>query len=102
MAHLYCGIARLYFDSHPKNAKKEDRPDLQVYGSGDLMQTLLQHDLVDELWLKIFPVVLGPGKRLFAEGTILAAFKLIDTQTTPSGVIFANYKRDGDVKTGAF
>lgn len=75
---------------------------LQVWGSGNFVQTLLRHDLVDELWLKIFPVTLGSGKRLFAEGTIPAAFKLVDSQVSPAGVIFANYKRAGEVKTGSF
>ncbi|MEX1997344.1 MAG: dihydrofolate reductase family protein [Candidatus Andersenbacteria bacterium] len=82
--------------------KEGDGPDLQVYGSGNLIQTLLKHDLVDELWLKIFPITLGPGKRLFAEGTIPAAFKLTDSKVSPSGVIFANYERAGEVKTGSF
>lgn len=85
-----------------KKLKGQDGPDLQVYGSGNLAQTLFEHDLVDELWLKIFPVTLGTGKRLFAEGTIPAAFKLIDSKVSPSGVIFANYKRAGKVKTGSF
>ena len=71
-----------------------------MHGSGDLIQTLLKHDLVDELWLKTFPVTLGTGKRLFGEGTAAAAFKLTESLVTPNGVIFANYKRDGDVKTG--
>ena len=75
---------------------------LQVHGSGNLIQTLLKEDLVDELWLKIFPLTLGKGKRLFAEGAMPAAFELLDSQTTPLGVIFANYKRAGDVKTGSF
>lgn len=83
-----------------KNLKSEDGPDLKVWGSGNLIQTLLKNDLVDELWLKIFPITLGTGKRLFAEGTIPAAFKLTDSKATPSGVIFANYKREGKVKTG--
>lgn len=82
-----------------KNLKSEDGPDLHVWGSGNLIQTLLKHDLVDELWLKIFPITLGPGKRLFAEGTIPAAFKLTDSKVTPLGVIVANYKRAGEVKT---
>jgi dihydrofolate reductase len=73
---------------------------LQVHGSGNLAQTLLKHDLVDELWLKIFPVTLGTGKRLFAEGAIPAAFTLTDSLITSNGVIFANYERAGDVKTG--
>ncbi len=85
-----------------RKLKMQDGPDLQVYGSSKLIQTLLQHDLVDELWLKTFPITLGSGKRLFAEGTIPAAFKLTDTKVSPSGVIFANYKRAGEVKTGFF
>lgn len=85
-----------------KNLKNEDGPDLQVYGSGNLVQTLLKHDLVDELWLKIFPVTLGSGKRLFAEGTLPAAYQLIEAKISPIGVIFANYKRDGEVRTGSF
>lgn len=83
-----------------KELKNEDGPLLQVYGSGDMVQTLLQNDLVDELWLKTFPVILGKGKRLFADGAIPVAFKLIETTVTPSGVIFANYERAGDVETG--
>ncbi len=79
---------------------------LQVWGSGNLVQTLLKHDLVDELWLKIFPITLGTGKRLFTDppagGTIPRAFKLTESKTTPSGVIVANYERVGDVKTGSF
>jgi len=74
--------------------------DLQVHGSGTLIQTLLKHDLVDELWLKIFPITLGAGKRLFGEGTIPAAYTLTDSIVTPNAVIFANYKRAGRVKTG--
>lgn len=80
--------------------KKAEGPDLQVHGSGELIQLLLKHDLVDELWLKIFPVTLGTGKRLFGAGTIPAAFTLTESLTTPSGVIFANYKRAGTVETG--
>ena len=85
-----------------KKLKNSDGPDLQVYGSGNLVQTLLKHDLVDELWLKIFPVTLGHGKKLFAQGTIPAAFTLTESKTSPSGVIFANFKRAGEVKTGSF
>ena len=85
-----------------KELKAGDGPDLQVYGSGNLIQTLLEHDLVDELWLKTFPITLGSGKRLFAEGTIPAAFKLTESTVSPSGVIVANYKRAGEVRTGSF
>ena len=83
-----------------KDLKQQDGPMLQVHGSGNLIQTLLKHDLVDEMWLKIFPVTLGSGKRLFAEGTMPAAFELTECKAAPSGVIFANYTRAGDVKTG--
>jgi dihydrofolate reductase len=75
---------------------------LQVHGSSNLIQTLLANDLADELWLKVFPVTLGKGKRLFGEGTIPAAFKLTDSQVSPSGVIIASYRRDGEVKLGSF
>ena len=85
-----------------RKLKKQDEPDLQVYGSSDLVQTLLKHDLADELWLKTFPVTLGKGKRLWGEGTIPAAFKLTESTVSPSGVIIANYKRDSEVKTGSF
>lgn len=85
-----------------KKLKQQDGPNLHVYGSSQLIQTLLKHDLVDELWLKIFPITLGQGKRLWGEGTVPAAFKLASSQTTPSGVIFANYVRAGEVTTGSF
>jgi dihydrofolate reductase len=80
--------------------KERDGPQLQVHGSGNLIQTLMKHDLVDELWLKIFPITLGSGKRLFADGTMPVAFKLQECKTSPSGVIFASYQRAGDVITG--
>lgn len=83
-----------------KALKNEDGGDLQVHGSGELIQSLLKHDLVDELWLKFFPITLGQGKKLFDSGTIPAAFTLLETSVTPSGVIFANYKRAGTVETG--
>ncbi len=83
-----------------KKLKNSEGSDIQVHGSGNLIQTLLKHDLVDELWLKTFPVTLGNGKRLFREGTIPAAFTLTDSLVTPNGVIFANYERAGEVKTG--
>jgi len=83
-----------------KNLKNTDGHDLQVHGSGQLIQLLLQNDLVDELWLKTFPVTLGTGKKLFEVGTIPAAFALTESKVLPSGVIFANYKRAGEVKTG--
>lgn len=83
-----------------KKLKASEGSDLQVHGSGELAQTLFRHDLVDELWLKIFPVTLGTGKRLFGEGTIPAAFTLTESFVAPNGVIFANYKRAGEVRTG--
>ncbi|HAF45682.1 MAG TPA: riboflavin biosynthesis protein RibD [Gallionellaceae bacterium] len=82
--------------------KEQDGPDLHIYGSGNFVQTLLQHDLVDEFWLKIFPVTLGAGKRLFADGARPAAFELTDSKVSPLGVIFANYRRAGEVRTGSF
>ena len=85
-----------------KELKQQDGPMLQVQGSANLTQTLMKNDLVDELWLKTFPVLLGNGKKLFAEGTIPAAFELLESKVTPKGVIFANYKRAGDVQTGSF
>ena len=85
-----------------KKLKREKGGDLQVYGSANLIQTLLKNDLIDELWLKIFPVTLGKGKRLFQDGAIPAAFKLISSSVSPKGVIIANYKRSGKVITGSF
>jgi dihydrofolate reductase len=85
-----------------KKLKGQDAPDLQVHGSSQLIQTLMEHDLVDEFWLKIFPVTLGTGKRLFDKGTIPASFTLAESKTSPSGVIVASFKRAGDVKTGSF
>ncbi len=83
-----------------KKLKHSEGSDLQVHGSSNLIQTLLKHDLVDELYLKTFPITLGTGKRLFGDGTIAAAFTLTDSLVTPNGVIFANYARAGEVKTG--
>jgi dihydrofolate reductase len=83
-----------------KKLKDSEGSDIQVHGSGNLTQTLLKHDLVDKLWLMIFPITLGNGKRLFGEGSIPAAFTLTDSLVTPNGVIFADYERAGDVKTG--
>ena len=85
-----------------RQLKQQDGPDLQVHGSGELIQTLMKNDLVDEFWLKIFPITLGTGKRLLDKGTIPASFTVIDTKTSPLGVIVATLKRAGDVKTGSF
>jgi dihydrofolate reductase len=85
-----------------RRLKQQGGPDLQVHGSGNLIQTLLAHDLVDEFWLKIFPVTLGTGKRLFDKGTIPASYTLTESKSSPSGVIFATFKRAGEVETGSF
>ena len=82
--------------------KAQDGPELQVHGSGNLIQTLMKNDLVDEFWLKIFPVTLGTGKRLFENGTIPASYTLVDSRTSPNGVIVATLRRAGEVKTGSF
>ena len=75
------------------NIKQQPGPDLHVWGSGNLLQTLIKHDLVDTFWLMIYPITLGVGKRLFADGTIPMAFKVTESQATPSGVIVVNYER---------
>jgi dihydrofolate reductase len=80
-----------------KNSKGSD---IQVHSSDELIRLLLKNDLVDELWLKIHPLTLGKGKKLFYNGTLPTAFTLIESSVTPSGVIIANYKRAGKVKTG--
>ena len=85
-----------------RKIKQEDGPDLLIQGSSDLIQTLLKADLIDEFSLLIFPVVLGPGKRLFGKGAMPAAFKLIRSQTSSTGVIMAKFERSGDVTTGSF
>jgi len=84
-----------------RQLKQQDGPDLHVYGSANLVQTLFKHDLVDEFWLKIYPLTLGSGKKLFVEGTIPAAFKVTEGQVSPTGIIIANYVRAGEVKTGS-
>jgi dihydrofolate reductase len=83
-----------------RKIKQEQGPDLHVYGSANLIQTLMKHDLVDEFWLKIYPITLGGGKRLFADGTIPAAFKVTESKVTPNGVIVVNYERAGTITTG--
>jgi len=83
-----------------KNLKNSTGTDIQVWGSGQLIQMLLENDLVDELWLKIHPLTLGKGKKLFDNGTIPAALTLIESSVTPGGVIIANYRRAGKVITG--
>ena len=84
-----------------KKLKNSEGSDIQVHGSGELIQLLLKNDLVDELWLKIFPLTLGRGKKLFDNGAIPAAFTLTESLVTPSGVIIAHYKRAKEVKISA-
>ncbi len=79
--------------------KQQQGPDLHVWGSGDLVQTLMKHDLVDVFWLMIYPITLGSGKRLFAGGSIPAAFKVTESKVTPNGVIVVNYERAGAIPT---
>jgi dihydrofolate reductase len=83
-----------------KKLKKSKGSDLKVWGSSQLVNLLLKHDLVDEMWLIIHPLTLGQGKKLFQDGAIPAAFKLVDSVVTPKGVFFGHYKRAGKVKTG--
>ena len=92
----------VFFDSLSdiEKLKKSAGSDIQVWGSSKLIQLLLKNDLVDELWLMIHPLTLGKGKKLFDDGPIPAAFTLIESTVTPSGVIITNYKRAGEVKTG--
>src|SRR5499427_4746745 len=89
-------------DEKVARLKQEQGPDLHVWGSGNLLQTLIKHDLVDVFWLIIYPITLGSGKRLFAEGTIPAAFKVTETIVGSNGVIIMNYERAGAVRTGSF
>ncbi|HLN21076.1 MAG TPA: dihydrofolate reductase family protein [Bacteroidales bacterium] len=83
-----------------KELKNSDGPNLQVHGSSVLIQLLLLNDLVDELWLKIFPLTLGKGKKLYGGGTIPASFRLTNSYLTKSGIIFADYIREGEIITG--
>lgn len=86
--------------SEIKKLKNEADSDIKVWGSSKLIQLLLKHDLVDELWLNTYPLTLGTGKKLFQDGPIPAAFTLLESTVAPNGVIMANYKKAGDVKTG--
>ena len=81
--------------------KQQQGPDLHVWGSGNLIQTLIKHDLVDAFWLMIYPITLGVGKRLFADGTIPMAFKVTESKVTPNSVIVMNYERAGAITTGS-
>jgi dihydrofolate reductase len=80
--------------------KREDGPELQVHGSPGLIQTLLEHDLIDRFRLWIFPVALGTGKRFFGDGTIPAALKLVDSRVSTTGVTINTYERAGDIEPG--
>src|SRR5688500_8398384 len=80
--------------------KQQSEPDLHVYGSGNLLQTLMKHDLVDAFRLKLYPLTLGSVKRLFDGGSIPAAFRVTESQISPSGVIIANYERAGALQSG--
>ncbi|HEY3291784.1 MAG TPA: dihydrofolate reductase family protein [Anaerolineae bacterium] len=82
------------------NIKQQPGRDIHVWGSSNLLQTLIKHDLVDAFWLMIYPLTLGAGKKLFAEGTIPAAFKLTESIVSPNGVIIVNYERAGAITTG--
>ena len=82
--------------------KQEDGPELQVHGSANLIQTLLAHDLVDEYRLWVFPVVLGSGKRLFADGAVPSALRLVDSKVSKTGVFIGTYEPAGEIVTGSF
>jgi dihydrofolate reductase len=82
--------------------KKEDGPELQVHGSGNLIQTLMRHNLVDQYRLWVFPVVIGSGKRLFSEGTIPSGLKLLDSKVSTTGVVIGTYEPAGEIVTGSF
>jgi dihydrofolate reductase len=87
------GVARI---------KAEDGPQLQVHGSGNLLQTLIRHNLVDRFYLRVFPVVVGPGKRLFADGTVPSALKLVDNVVSTTGVVIGTYEPAGEIVLGSF
>ena len=82
--------------------KKEDGPELQVHGSGNLIQTLMRHNLVDQYRLWVFPLVIGSGKRLFSEGTIPSGLKLVDSKVSTTGVVIGTYEPAGEIVTGSF
>jgi dihydrofolate reductase len=82
--------------------KEEDGPELQVHGSSDLIQTLLRHNLVDQYRLWVFPLVIGSGKRLFADGTVPAGLKLVDSKVSTTGVTMNTFEPAGGIKTGSF
>ncbi len=85
-----------------RRLKEQDGPEIQVHGSGQLIQTLIKHSLVDRYFLRIFPVLLGTGKRLFGDGTMPAGLQLVDSKTSTTGVIIATYERAGEIRYGSF
>jgi dihydrofolate reductase len=82
--------------------KKDDGPELQVHGSGNLIQTLLRHNLIDQYRLWVFPLVIGSGKRLFADGTVPSGLKLVDSKVSTTGVVIGTYEPAGEIVTGSF
>ncbi len=82
--------------------KEEDGPELQVHGSANLIQTLIHHNLIDEYRQWVFPVVVGSGKRLFADGAISSALKLVDSKVSTTGVLIGTYEPAGEIVTGSF
>ena len=82
--------------------KREDGPELQVHGSGSLLQTLMRHGLIDQYVLWVFPVVVGSGKRLFADGTVPSALTLVDSKASTTGVVIGTYEPAGGIVTGTF
>ena len=85
-----------------RGLKEEDGPEIQVHGSPGLIQTLLEHDLIDEFRLWIFPVMLGSGKRFFGDGTVARALRLVESTVSDKGVTINVYVPDGDIDTGSF
>ena len=85
-----------------RKLKEQPGPEIQVHGSGDLIQTLLEHDLIDELRVWTFPVLLSSGKRLFESGTMPAGLRLVETKTSSTGVVISIYERAGDIRYGSF
>jgi dihydrofolate reductase len=82
--------------------KEEAGPELQVHGSGNLIQTLMRHNLVDQYRLWIFPLVIGSGKRLFSDGTVPSGLKLVDSKVSTTGVVIGTYEPAGEIVTGSF
>ena len=88
--------------AYVRKLKQQDGPEIQVHGSPGLIQTLLEHDLIDEYRLWIFPAVVGTGKRFFGEGTVPGAMRLVSSKVTKTGVIVTTYERTGEIDTGSF